>query len=519
MAPWSSAHNLSTLLLRSAHRFPALPAVSIGDGVHQRYRDLARRVVALAATLLRSGLLPGERVAIVARNCASYIETLFACWHAGISAVPVNSKLHVEELVYVLGHCSARWVFVDAAWYDALSPRADDLPALERAIEFESSEYHKLFAGPPLDDPAAVAANDPAWFFYTSGTTGRPKGVVLSHGNLLAMSFCFLADVESVLPGDAILHAAPLSHGSGLYSLPHILAAATNVIPESGGFEADEILALLGHWDKSCMFAAPTMLKRLVGHPGIARARLDHLKSIVCGGAPLYVEDCKAAVGALGPRLAQIYGQGESPMTITAMSRALLADVLASGDQARIGSVGIAQTGIELGIGGVDDSLLPAGEVGEVLVRGATVMQGYWMNPEASVATLANDWLHTGDIGCLDHDGFLTLKDRSKDLIISGGSNIYPREVEEVLQRHPLVAEVAVIGRKHAEWGEEVVACIVVAGNIEPVVLENELDRLCLAQIARFKRPKAYVFMSELPKNNTGKVLKTVLRDQLAYVE
>ena len=168
----------------------------------------------------------------------------------------------------------------------------------------------------------------------------------------------------------------------------------------------------------------------------------------------MYVAECKRAMQRFGYKLAQIYGQGESPMTITAMSRALLADVLASGDQARIGSVGIAQTGIELGIGGVDDSLLPAGEVGEVLVRGATVMQGYWMNPEASVATLANDWLHTGDIGCLDHDGFLTLKDRSKDLIISGGSNIYPREVEEVLQRHPLVAEVAVIGRKHAEWGD-----------------------------------------------------------------
>jgi long-chain acyl-CoA synthetase len=258
------------------------------------------------------------------------------------------------------------------------------------------------------------------------------------------------------------------------------------------------------------------MVKRLLAHGAVGDARLDRLKSIVCGGAPLYVEDCKSAMAALGPRLAQIYGQGESPMTITAMSRALLADAVARGDDARIGSVGVAQTGIEVCIGGADDAELPVGETGEVLVRGPTVMQGYWMNPEASAATLANDWLHTGDVGCLDDGGFLTLKDRCKDLIISGGSNIYPREVEEVLQRHPSVAEVAVVGRRHADWGEEVVACVVARDDVEPAALKSELDQLCLSHIARFKRPKAYVFFEDLPKNDTGKVLKTALREKLA---
>ncbi len=151
-----------------------------------------------------------------------------------------------------------------------------------------------------------------------------------------------------------------------------------------------------------------------------------------------------------------------------------------------------------------------------MLVRGATVMQGYWKNPEATAATLAGGWLHTGDVGCLDGDGFLTLKDRSKDLIISGGSNIYPREIEEVLQRHRDVAEVAVIGRRHPDWGEEVVACVVARGEADAAVLERELDALCLEHVARFKRPKAYVFLAELPKNNTGKVLKTVLRERVA---
>jgi long-chain acyl-CoA synthetase len=513
--PGSASNNLSALLVKSAHRFPALPALAVGARVRSSYGELASKVTRFAGAMLDEGLMPGERVAVIAKNCAEYIETMLACWHAGMCAVPVNSKLHVDELVYVLSHCGARWALVDAAWHSALSLRASELPALELVVELGAAEYERLCTGEARVEPAAVAATDPAWLFYTSGTTGRPKGVVLSHGNLLAMAQCFLSDVEAIEPGDAIFHAAPLSHGSGLYAVPHLLCAAVQVVPESGGFDAAEIVTLLERWDRTCFFAAPTMVKRLVSHPALGHARLDHLKSIVCGGAPMYVEDSKIAVAALGPRLAQIYGQGESPMTIAAMSRALVAAAVARGDDARLGSVGIAQTGVEIRIADADDAALPTGEVGEVLVRGPTVMQGYWMNPEASAATLANGWLHTGDVGCLDGDGFLTLKDRSKDLIISGGSNIYPREVEEVLQQHPAVAEVAVVGRRHADWGEEVVACLVARDGGDTKALETELDQLCLAHIARFKRPKAYVFFAELPKNNTGKVLKTVLREEL----
>jgi long-chain acyl-CoA synthetase len=509
----SRAHNLASLLAQSARRFPALLAVAVGTTPLHDYAALAARVAGLAGAFAAAGLAAGDRVVVVARNCAEYIEVVFACWHAGLCAVPVNSKLHPSELTYVLSHSGARWAFVDDAWQSALAGRAGETPALERVIAFASSEYGRLFEIEPRAEPAAVAPNDPAWLFYTSGTTGRPKGAILSHGNLRAMSECFLANVEAVAPGDAILHPAPLSHGSGMYVLPHVQTAAVNVIPESGGFDAAEIVALLERWPNACFFAAPTMVKRLVAHPALSDARLDHLKSIVYGGAPMYVEDCKAAFAALGPRLAQIYGQGESPMTITAMPRSMLAAAIARGDDARLGSVGIAQTGIEIRIG--DGGGAPDAS-GEVCVRGPTVMRGYWMNPPASAAALSGGWLHTGDIGCLDAEGFLTLKDRAKDLIISGGSNIYPREIEEVLQTHPAVGEVAVVGRKHEEWGEEVVACVVARGAIAPAQLERELDTLCLEHIARFKRPKAYVFLAELPKNNTGKVLKTVLRERVA---
>jgi long-chain acyl-CoA synthetase len=260
------------------------------------------------------------------------------------------------------------------------------------------------------------------------------------------------------------------------------------------------------------------MVKRLVESPAIDGLARERLKGIVYGGGPMYVADCKAAFAVLGPRLAQIYGQGEAPMTITAMDRAVVADAIARGDAHRIGSVGTAQLGIEVRIGGPDDAALPAGEVGEVLVRGPTVMRGYWGNAEATARTLANGWLHTGDLGALDADGFLTLKDRAKDLVISGGANIYPREVEEALLSHPDVAEAAVFGRTHPEWGEEVVACVVprvaIGDDDARRRLECALDVHCRGEIARFKRPRHYVFVDALPKNHAGKVLKTALRER-----
>ncbi len=513
----SPSHNVASLLERTAKCWPRLGALALGDGIVADYATLALSAARMADALAVAGLLPGERIALVSRNLPAYIETLFACWWAGLVAVPVNAKLHPAELAYILEHSGARWAFVDAAWEAALGGIAAVPPTLERAIRFDSREFVALRQG-SAGSPLACAPDDPAWLFYTSGTTGRPKGVVISHANLTAMAQCFLSDVEGIEPGDAILHPAPLSHGSGLYVLPHVARGAVNVVPESGGFDPDEIGALLDTWDRACFFAAPTMVKRLVAAPALGAARLARLKSIVYGGGPMYVADCKAAFAALGPRLAQIYGQGETPMTITAMGRALVADAIARGDDARLGSVGVAQTGVEVRVAGADDAALAGGEIGEVLVRGPTVMRGYWRNPEASAAALANGWLHTGDVGAFDADGFLTLRDRSKDLIISGGSNIYPREVEEVLLRHPDVAEVAVIGRANPEWGEDVIACIVTrvdASDARRRVLERELDALCLDHIARFKRPKAYVYVAELPKNNAGKVLKTVLRQSI----
>jgi long-chain acyl-CoA synthetase len=507
--------NLAHLLARSARVFPARPAVASGERVLADYGALARRCAALSsASRTTLGLAPGDRVGLVMTNSPEYVEILWAAWWAGLAVVPVNAKLHPKEAEYILDHSGARVCFVTPDLAEGIAPLAGRIEALKRVIVAGTAEYRQLGA---LDvDPAVAPAapDDLAWLFYTSGTTGRPKGVMISHRNLLAMTLCYFADVDAIAPGDAIVHAAPMSHGSGLYGLPHVARAALQVIPASGGFDAAEIFDLARVHRGMALFAAPTMVRRLVDHARAARPPLDGLKTVVYGGGPMYLADIEDALAAMGQRFVQIYGQGESPMTITALGREHFADPSHPRYRERLASVGVAQSGMEVRVADEDDRPVDAGTPGEVLVRGDAVMLGYWRNPEATAAALRGGWLHTGDVGALDADGFLTLLDRSKDLIISGGSNIYPREVEEALLRHPDVHEVSVVGRPHAEWGEEVVAFVVCRTGA--AVAPEALDRICLESIARFKRPRAYRFVASLPKNNYGKVLKTELRERLA---
>jgi long-chain acyl-CoA synthetase len=334
---------------------------------------------------------------------------------------------------------------------------------------------------------------------------------MLTHRNLATALACYFIDVDDVDAADATVYAAPLSHGAGLYNLPFVARAARHVVPVSGGFDPAELVALSRSVGRLCLFAAPTMVHRLVDHVAATGAPCDGFKTVVYGGGPMYGEDIRRALRTIGPRFVQIYGQGESPMTITALSRAQLADGQHPRWAERIESVGVAQTLVEVRVVDGDGNDLPGGATGEVVVRGDSVMAGYWRNPEATAQALRGGWLWTGDLGALDGDGFLTLKDRSKDVIISGGSNIYPREVEEVLLRHPRVREVSVVGRPDSRWGEAVVAFVAADGDLDAA----ELDALCLAHIARFKRPREYRFVDSLPKNNYGKVLKTALRELL----
>lgn len=502
--------NLANLLLRSAQRSPESAAIKIGTTVFADYRNLVSRASRLAAAMVQQfGLQRGDRVAIAMKNAPNYLEILYGVWIAGLAAVPMNAKLHRNEFRFMLEHSGAKLCFATKDLASDLSALSSELPEILAVIDVSSDEYGRLLQSEPLAC-VPVEPDEMAWLFYTSGTTGRPKGAMLTHRNLLTMTLCYFVDVDAATAQDHWLHAAPMSHGSGLYNIPTLAAGGCQVIPESGQFDPEEIFKLLPQTPNLCFFAAPTMVKRL--EQAAAGQDIDsrNLKTVVYGGGPMYVADLKAAMARFGPAFVQIYGQGESPMTITALGRGDHLDSENPRYEERLASVGQPQTSVEVMIADENGDPLAIGEVGEVLARGPSVMPGYWQNPEASLSTLRDGWLHTGDVGTLDEDGYLTLKDRSKDVIISGGSNIYPREVEEVLLRHPAVLECSVVGLPHADWGEEVVAFVV--ARPDAGVTEAGLDELCLAEIARFKRPKKYRFLEGLPKNNYGKVLKTELR-------
>ncbi|HEY7246723.1 MAG TPA: AMP-binding protein [Xanthobacteraceae bacterium] len=495
--------NLALWLERAGKAYPERAAVAVGERVALTYSALAGRIARIAGALRgRLGLEAGDRVAIIAKNSVGFLETLYAVWHAGLVAVPVNAKLHPAELAYILEHAGARACLA--------SPGLDaDIAAcapgtLEHLITLGGTDYERLAQADAIA-PTPRAADDLAWLFYTSGTTGRPKGAMLTHRVLYWTSHAYATEVNPLVPGDAILHGAPMSHGSGLYLMAHVARLGLQIIPESGGFDAEEILRLIDRRPRVSMFAAPTMVKRLVDCR--YECNPENIQAIVWGGAPMYVEDIRKAVDRFGPRFSQIYGQGEAPMTISTLSMQDIADRDHPRWSGRLASAGRPFACVDVVIADTQDRPCATGESGEILCRGDVVMTGYWRDDDATASTLKGGWLHTGDIGAFDPAGFLFLKDRSKDLIISGGSNIYPREVEEVLLQHAGVQEASVIGRPDPEWGEIVVAYVVGTAS------RDELDTLCLQKIARFKRPKEYVFVAELPKNNYGKILKKDLRD------
>ncbi len=504
--------NIANFLTKSSATWASRPAIACGTQTVQTYQQFGTNVRRLAWAMSHTfDLKPGERVGIAMKNCTNYSIVLFAAWHAGLIAVPMNAKLHPREFEFILKNSGTKLCFVT----DDLEKSI--LEVNDKTTEFivlstDSADFNKLLQSKEMS-VIDTKPDDIAWLFYTSGTTGLPKGAMLTHRNLLMMTISYFGDVNPVDEQDSLLHAAPMSHGSGLYILPYVAKGALQIIPESGGFNPDEIAELLLIHNNVNAFFAPTMVTRLINNKKIAKGDTANLKTIIYGGGPMYVEDCQRALKILGPKLVQIYGQGEAPMTITVLSR----DVHLATDDPRylqkLGSVGTARTDLEICIVDKNDNATKNGAVGEICVRGDVVMLGYWQNDAATQKTLRGGWLHTGDMGAIDEEGFLTLKDRSKDVIISGGSNIYPREVEEVILKHANVAEVSIVGRPHAEWGEEVVAFVVCSG--DNIVTEIELDELCIANIARFKRPKEYRFLNELPKNNYGKVLKTQLREMV----
>jgi fatty-acyl-CoA synthase len=489
--------NLFTVLEQAAARHGDRGAVYLGERQVLTWTELRDRALRIA-TSIRETSGPGDRIAVASENRPEIVELMFAIWAAERAFVPINYKLHPLEMQQIIDDSGAAVVFASPKISQALTS-VTKVPVEVLA----SPSYQNRLAATPSERPTDTDPGALAWLFYTSGTTGRSKGAMLSHRNLMAMTVSHLADFDDPDHHCSLVHGAPMSHGSGLYIPPYVLRGARQVIPASAAFEADEFLDLCDHHPGSSAFLAPTMVQRLVE---TGRPRPVRLRTIVYGGGPMYVDSMKKALKAFGPIFVQLYGQGEAPMTITGLRRADHVDAA----DAVLGSVGYARSGVDVAVVRNDGTPADAGEIGEIVCRGDVVMSGYWNNPGATAETLQRGWLHTGDMGSFDAGGYLTLRDRSKDVVISGGSNIYPRELEEVLLEHADVAEACVVGAPDPDWGEIVIAFIV------GTAAEADLDAHLLTRIARFKRPKRYVYVDELPKNSYGKVLKRELRDRLA---
>ena len=498
--------NIAVLLNNTSAVFNSHPAVMVGSDVVYTYGRLFNRVSRLAGGLIDAmQLKPGDRVALAMGNHPAYFEVLFAIWHAGLAAVPVNAKLHVKEMAYIIDNSGSKVCF---ATEDVLAGNLHDecsgIDALERIICVDDAEYEKLFSNPVK--PRDVGRDDLAWLFYTSGTTGRPKGAMLSHLNLQMMSWSFICDMGPLTEKDTFILLGPQSHAAGFIALSGIAKGCRNILPASGGFDTREVATLINDNEGVSFFASPTMLRRMVSCSHIGKTSRENIKSIMGGGAPFFAADVKEILARFGYTFTNGYGQGECPCTITAMPRHFYS---ADMSDEELVSVGIARSGTRVKIVDETGRELPDGSIGEIIVQSDIVMLGYWKDTQATGKALKNGWLYTGDMGVFNENGFLTLKDRSKDVIISGGANIYPSEVENVLLTHNAISDVAVVGRHDDEWGEKVVAYVETRPGMR--VSGEELDELCRKSVARFKRPREYKFIDSMPRNSTGKIIKTML--------
>lgn len=507
--------NTFAFLEKSARHRPDSPAIVHGDET-VTYREFHARALAIGGNLLAMGCKKGDRVAFCLANSPRILELIYGCFAAGLIVVPVNARLHAREIAYIVENSGSGVLVHGPEYQDGIVSNEALFQGVRRFCTEDvagAGNFTELLnAANALTAGVDAAPEDLCWLFYTSGTTGKPKGAIWNHRMVRCVIMNYLADLHNIQPGEVVLHCAPMSHGSGIIALPTVARGAVNAITETASFEIDTLLATVERLKVSHIaFMAPTQIVKLLEDYQPGKHDISTLQAVCYGGAPIYLDQLKQAINTFGPIFVQLYGQGESPITITGMSGRLHQELLDAGD-ARLGSAGQVRTDVEAHCVDQDDNPLPAGQVGEVVARGDVVMPGYWNNPEATAEALRGGWLHTGDVGYFDERGYLFLLDRAKDMVISGGNNVYPREVEEVIILHPRVANCVVFGIPDEYWGEAVHAVVVPKPG--EMLSSKEIIDFCGEYMAGYKKPKAVDFVDELPVSGYGKILRREVRDR-----
>jgi fatty-acyl-CoA synthase len=506
--------NLAHFVTQTARRFPDQDAVVYGD---QRWtwRELDHRVSLLAAELRDRGVGIGDCVMLHSPNHPEFIQAMFAVWRLGAALAPTNFRLTGDDVAVIAGVCRPKLLVIHPSL-------AGQTPAIAAATDLSSGTMLLDGAGAdaisalPLDGPALgdqdVSVGQHAWYFFTSGTSGTPKAAILTHEQMGFVTLNHLCDLmPDTTEQDVSLAVAPLSHGAGIHLLPQVARGACTVIPTSPGLDGDEIWDLVERERVSNMFTVPTILKLLAEHPAARRRDHSSLRYVIYAGAPMYAADQEHARRVLGEVLVQYYGLGEVTGNITVLPPREHGRPRPEGVE--FGTCGYPRTGMQVSIQDDAGAELSSGEQGEICVAGPAVCHGYLDNPDANAAAFRDGWFRTGDLGMLDDEGYLYITGRASDMYISGGSNIYPRDIEEKLLLHPAVAEVAVLGMPDPKWGEVGVAvCVRVPG--APVDAE-ELAAFLDSKLARYKLPRHYVFWEDLPKSGYGKIVKRTLRTLL----
>lgn len=499
---------LGSITTRAARYWPQRVAL-IDSRKRISFLELEQRANQLAHALQGAKVQPGDRVAIQAWNRSELVETEVACYKGGFIKVPINARLSTDETVHMLQDSSAKVLVADAAHAQAVLARQGEIPTLQRVVNIDDGYEAWIAAQPQTVVQATINDDEPAVLHYTSGSSGVLKAAMQTYGNRMAMLRKFLASpMRRAMPGDLQAHVGPITHASGMNLMYLIYCGAASLL--LGRFEETELLQAIQTERVTRLFMVPTMINRIVNHPEISSYDLSSLKLVLYGAAPMAPALVEKAIGLFGPILVQGYGAGETNSVVTILTEQDHVDALANNPK-RLASCGRCYSETEVRVVDDKDQDVKVGEVGEIIVRGADIMKGYWNAPELTAEAIINGYYRTGDLAQVDDEGYIYIVDRKKEMMICGGFNIYPAEIEQVLFAHPAIYEGAAVGVPDEDMGEAIKAVVVLKPGHSATA--EEIMAFCAERLPGFKRPRSVDFTNDLPKNPNGKIVRRLVRE------